>query len=174
MLYYGIMTVRNLSYLRMASQIVQLCSALHILAKIIKDMTRWIYRSYLLPPEEIIAPQMKIIHAFVLTILQPEGSQVIKVHVHQIKLVRKACCTNSGHRLKLRVSVLFHFAFVTVPSIFCERQRPSKAANSCFVPALFGHAVDGDFILPHHSDCIFEAFVILVNPNEKIIAVSGP
>ncbi|KAH7573682.1 hypothetical protein JRO89_XS03G0191100 [Xanthoceras sorbifolium] len=34
-----------------------------------------------------------------------------------------------------------------------------KAANCCFVPALFGHAVDDDFILPHHSDRIFEAYV---------------
>ncbi|XP_039072123.1 uncharacterized protein LOC120219378 isoform X2 [Hibiscus syriacus] len=34
-----------------------------------------------------------------------------------------------------------------------------KVAKSCFVPVLFGHAIDDDFILPHHSDCIFEAYV---------------
>ncbi|XP_050372421.1 uncharacterized protein LOC126790284 isoform X2 [Argentina anserina] len=34
-----------------------------------------------------------------------------------------------------------------------------KAANSCFVPALFGHAIDDDFIQPHHSDRIFEAYM---------------
>ncbi|KAK3189896.1 hypothetical protein Dsin_029457 [Dipteronia sinensis] len=40
-----------------------------------------------------------------------------------------------------------------------ENLNTIKAANSCFVPALFGHAVDDDFILPHHSDRIFEAYV---------------
>ncbi|XP_021291881.1 uncharacterized protein LOC110422336 [Herrania umbratica] len=34
-----------------------------------------------------------------------------------------------------------------------------KVAKSCFVPVLFGHAVDDDFIRPHHSDRIFEAYV---------------
>ncbi|KAF2311057.1 hypothetical protein GH714_019319 [Hevea brasiliensis] len=34
-----------------------------------------------------------------------------------------------------------------------------KVAKSCFVPALFGHAIDDDFIQPHHSDRIFEAYV---------------
>ncbi|CAK9161879.1 unnamed protein product [Ilex paraguariensis] len=34
-----------------------------------------------------------------------------------------------------------------------------KVAKSCFVPVLFGHAVDDDFIQPHHSDCIFDAYV---------------
>ncbi|KAK4856771.1 hypothetical protein QYF36_020991 [Acer negundo] len=40
-----------------------------------------------------------------------------------------------------------------------EKLNTIKAANSCFVPALFGHAIDDDFILPHHSDRIFEAYV---------------
>ncbi|ONI28572.1 hypothetical protein PRUPE_1G148800 [Prunus persica] len=35
----------------------------------------------------------------------------------------------------------------------------SKVANSCFVPSLFGHAIDDDFIQPHHSDRIFEAYM---------------
>ncbi|XVF38118.1 hypothetical protein REPUB_Repub20aG0070900 [Reevesia pubescens] len=34
-----------------------------------------------------------------------------------------------------------------------------KVAKSCFVPVLFGHAIDDDFIRPHHSDRIFEAYV---------------
>ncbi|KAL8524805.1 hypothetical protein ACS0TY_014426 [Phlomoides rotata] len=34
-----------------------------------------------------------------------------------------------------------------------------KVAKSCFVPVLFGHAIDDDFINPHHSDRIFDAYV---------------
>ncbi|XP_042517222.1 uncharacterized protein LOC122091385 [Macadamia integrifolia] len=34
-----------------------------------------------------------------------------------------------------------------------------KVAKSCFVPVLLGHAIDDDFILPHHSDQIYEAYV---------------
>ncbi|XP_020960171.1 uncharacterized protein LOC107637813 isoform X1 [Arachis ipaensis] len=34
-----------------------------------------------------------------------------------------------------------------------------KVAKSCFVPALLGHAIDDDFIHPHHSDRIFEAYM---------------
>ncbi|KAK4771674.1 hypothetical protein SAY87_032206 [Trapa incisa] len=34
-----------------------------------------------------------------------------------------------------------------------------KAAKSCFVPVLCGHAIDDDFIRPHHSDRIFEAYM---------------
>ncbi|THG19070.1 hypothetical protein TEA_027636 [Camellia sinensis var. sinensis] len=34
-----------------------------------------------------------------------------------------------------------------------------KVAKSCFVPVLLGHAVDDDFIQPHHSDRIFDAYV---------------
>ncbi|PQM34042.1 uncharacterized protein Pyn_32431 [Prunus yedoensis var. nudiflora] len=34
-----------------------------------------------------------------------------------------------------------------------------KVAKSCFVPALFGHAIDDDFIQPHHSDRIFAAYM---------------
>ncbi|XP_044499634.1 uncharacterized protein LOC123221032 [Mangifera indica] len=33
-----------------------------------------------------------------------------------------------------------------------------KVAKSSFVPALFGHAVEDDFIQPHHSDRIFEVY----------------
>ncbi|KAG6766484.1 hypothetical protein POTOM_030570 [Populus tomentosa] len=34
-----------------------------------------------------------------------------------------------------------------------------KVAKSCFVPVLFGHAIDDDFICPYHSDRIFEAYM---------------
>ncbi|KAL6971413.1 hypothetical protein U1Q18_031090 [Sarracenia purpurea var. burkii] len=34
-----------------------------------------------------------------------------------------------------------------------------KVAKSCFVPVLLGHGVDDDFIHPHHSDRIFDAYV---------------
>ncbi|EMS48134.1 hypothetical protein TRIUR3_10822 [Triticum urartu] len=34
-----------------------------------------------------------------------------------------------------------------------------QVAKRCFVPALFGHATEDDFILPHHSDKICEAYV---------------
>ncbi|XP_052734961.1 uncharacterized protein LOC108347171 isoform X7 [Vigna angularis] len=34
-----------------------------------------------------------------------------------------------------------------------------KVAKSCFVPALLGHAIEDDFIQPHHSDRIFEAYM---------------
>lgn len=35
-----------------------------------------------------------------------------------------------------------------------------QVAKSSFVPVLFGHAVDDDFINPHHSDRIFEAYAV--------------
>ncbi|CAN1852360.1 Uncharacterized protein YqkD [Linum perenne] len=34
-----------------------------------------------------------------------------------------------------------------------------KVAKSCFVPVLFGHANEDDFIQPHHSDRIYEAYM---------------
>ncbi|KAG7542989.1 Serine aminopeptidase S33 [Arabidopsis thaliana x Arabidopsis arenosa] len=34
-----------------------------------------------------------------------------------------------------------------------------KVAKSCFVPVLFGHAIDDDFIQPHHSERIYEAYI---------------
>ncbi|XP_071742047.1 uncharacterized protein [Rutidosis leptorrhynchoides] len=34
-----------------------------------------------------------------------------------------------------------------------------KVAKSSFVPVLFGHACDDDFIQPHHSDRIYEAYM---------------
>lgn len=35
----------------------------------------------------------------------------------------------------------------------------TKVAKSCFVPVLFGHAIDDDFIRPHHSERIFEVYM---------------
>lgn len=35
-----------------------------------------------------------------------------------------------------------------------------QVAKSCFVPALLGHAIDDDFIRPHHSDFILEAYMV--------------
>lgn len=35
-----------------------------------------------------------------------------------------------------------------------------QVAKSSFVPVLFGHALDDDFIRPHHSDLIYEAYVV--------------
>lgn len=40
-----------------------------------------------------------------------------------------------------------------------EELNTIKVAKSSFVPVLFGHAVDDDFIQPHHSDRIFDAYV---------------
>ncbi|CAL4939503.1 unnamed protein product [Urochloa decumbens] len=34
-----------------------------------------------------------------------------------------------------------------------------QVAKCCFVPALFGHATEDDFILPHHSDKIYESYM---------------
>ncbi|XP_055818148.1 uncharacterized protein LOC129887184 isoform X2 [Solanum dulcamara] len=34
-----------------------------------------------------------------------------------------------------------------------------KVAKSCFVPVLLGHGVDDDFIQPHHSDRVFDAYM---------------
>ncbi|XP_042037533.1 uncharacterized protein LOC121783503 [Salvia splendens] len=34
-----------------------------------------------------------------------------------------------------------------------------KVAKSSFVPVLFGHAIEDDFIQPHHSDRVFDAYV---------------
>jgi hypothetical protein len=35
-----------------------------------------------------------------------------------------------------------------------------QVAKRCFVPALFGHGTEDDFILPHHSDKICESYVV--------------
>lgn len=33
-------------------------------------------------------------------------------------------------------------------------------AKCCFVPVLLGHAIDDDFIRPHHSERIYDAYVV--------------
>lgn len=40
-----------------------------------------------------------------------------------------------------------------------------QAAKSCYVPALLGHGIDDDFIRPHHSDRILEAYMVYVFKN---------
>ena len=47
--------------------------------------------------------------------------------------------------------LVFHFFFINY--MF-------QVAKSCFVPVLLGHAVDDDFIHPHHSERIYEAYVV--------------
>ncbi|WOL05451.1 hypothetical protein Cni_G14180 [Canna indica] len=42
-------------------------------------------------------------------------------------------------------------------------------AKRCFVPVLLGHAIDDDFIHPHHSDHIFDAY----NGDKNIIKFDG-
>ncbi|KAG6466446.1 hypothetical protein ZIOFF_075752 [Zingiber officinale] len=42
-------------------------------------------------------------------------------------------------------------------------------ARRCFVPVLLGHAIDDDFIHPHHSDHIFDAY----NGDKNIIKFDG-
>ena len=38
----------------------------------------------------------------------------------------------------------------------------SQVAKSSFVPVLVGHAIDDDFIHPHHSDRIFEVYMVII------------
>ncbi|KAL1832508.1 uncharacterized protein LOC108221581 [Daucus carota subsp. sativus] len=40
-----------------------------------------------------------------------------------------------------------------------EELNTIKVAKSSFVPVLLGHAIDDDFIQPHHSDRIFDAYM---------------
>ncbi|XP_048133771.1 uncharacterized protein YqkD-like [Rhodamnia argentea] len=47
--------------------------------------------------------------------------------------------------------------------------NPIKDAKTCFIPVLIGHANDDDFIRPHHSDRIFEAYV----GDKKTIKLGG-
>ena len=39
-----------------------------------------------------------------------------------------------------------------------------QVAKSSFVPVLFGHAIEDDFIQPHHSDRVFDAYVVIIPP----------
>lgn len=58
---------------------------------------------------------------------------------------------------------LFWCSFIILPIIpgnYSINKFALQVAKSCFVPALFGHAIDDDFIQPHHSDRIYEAYVV--------------
>ena len=47
--------------------------------------------------------------------------------------------------------------------------KPIASAPSCFIPALFVAATDDDFIMPHHSQQIFEAYA----GDKNIVTVDG-
>jgi hypothetical protein len=59
--------------------------------------------------------------------------------------------------------LLLVFQFFVLPIIFFHYLFSLQVAKSCFVPALLGHAIDDDFIQPHHSDRIFEAYMVSVS-----------
>ena len=44
--------------------------------------------------------------------------------------------------------------------VFTAGNVTLQVAKRCFVPALFGHATEDDFILPHHSDKIYESYMV--------------
>ncbi|KAK4267259.1 hypothetical protein QN277_024060 [Acacia crassicarpa] len=46
--------------------------------------------------------------------------------------------------------------------------KTTKVGKCCFVPAVLGHAIDDDFIRPHHSGHIFEAYMIPNHVDVKI------
>ncbi|KAG6432205.1 hypothetical protein SASPL_103779 [Salvia splendens] len=48
-----------------------------------------------------------------------------------------------------------------------------KVAKSSFVPVLFGHAIEDDFIQPHHSDRVFDAYVVIIPPCEIFFLFYG-
>lgn len=50
-------------------------------------------------------------------------------------------------------------ALCFMQSIFCFALL--QVAKTCFVPVLLGHATDDDFIRPHHSDRIFEVYMVI-------------
>lgn len=56
--------------------------------------------------------------------------------------------------------LLLVFQIFTLSIIFINCLVALQVAKSCFVPALLGHAIDDDFINPHHSDRIFEAYMV--------------
>lgn len=39
-----------------------------------------------------------------------------------------------------------------------EKVKPISHVDKAFIPALFGHAIDDDFILPSHSEALHEAY----------------
>uniref|UniRef100_A0A166H5Z9 AB hydrolase-1 domain-containing protein n=1 Tax=Daucus carota subsp. sativus TaxID=79200 RepID=A0A166H5Z9_DAUCS len=50
-----------------------------------------------------------------------------------------------------------------------EELNTIKVAKSSFVPVLLGHAIDDDFIQPHHSDRIFDAYMMINFIRRKVL-----
>lgn len=61
----------------------------------------------------------------------------------------------NNKNLFLLVLLIFIFSIILFNYLFVL-----QVAKSCFVPALLGHAIEDDFIQPHHSDRIFEAYMV--------------
>ncbi|XP_077219470.1 alpha/beta-Hydrolases superfamily protein isoform X3 [Tasmannia lanceolata] len=43
-----------------------------------------------------------------------------------------------------------------------------KVAKCCFVPVLLGHAINDDFIRPHHSDRIYDSYAVLADISSQV------
>jgi len=65
---------------------------------------------------------------------------------------------NSGKIYNIQFLLGFH-TFISFTA-FIRYLFALQVAKSCFVPALLGHAIEDDFIRPHHSDRIFEAYMV--------------
>ncbi|CAI9762664.1 unnamed protein product [Fraxinus pennsylvanica] len=64
--------------------------------------------------------------------------------------------------LKFAVKLAIHYlrrAVMKKANFDIKNLNTIKVAKSCFVPVLIGHAVDDNFIQPHHSDRIFDAYM---------------
>ncbi|CAN6481909.1 unnamed protein product [Victoria cruziana] len=62
---------------------------------------------------------------------------------------------------KFTVKVAIHYMRKVVQkkaNFDISRLNTVEVAKSCFVPALFGHATEDDFIQPHHSDRIYDTY----------------
>ncbi|WZY72867.1 hypothetical protein YC2023_005107 [Brassica napus] len=70
--------------------------------------------------------------------------------LNTIKVVCNYDVCNKQHFLLVMIMMLVGW-FVYLPLL--------QVAKSSFVPVLFGHALNDDFIRPHHSDRIYEAYV---------------
>ena len=71
--------------------------------------------------------------------------------LNTIKVVCNYDVCNKQHFLLVMIMMLVGW-FVYLPLL--------QVAKSSFVPVLFGHALNDDFIRPHHSDRIYEAYVV--------------
>lgn len=69
------------------------------------------------------------------------------------------CWTGSPALIPCLIFPFCHFYLQVI--IFLCVCNYFQVAKSSFVPVLFGHAIDDDFIQPHHSDRIFDAYVVI-------------